>query len=90
MNCGPSDAATIAQRAVNLTGRALDISVKVDGRLGPITRWALNAISVRYLSGLLGTINTLQGNQYIELAEKDPSQWVFFNGWMARCLATAA
>lgn len=87
VNCGPSDAATIAQRAVNLSGRALNISVKVDGRLGPITRTALNAISLRYLSGLLGTINVLQGLRYIEIAEKDATQADFFNGWMARCLA---
>ena len=89
VNCGVSFAKPLLQRALNLCnqqGKAGYQDVVVDGVYGPATLNALKTyLKVRGNEGqkiLLRVLNILQGNRYIELAERDPSQETFFNGWI--------
>lgn len=85
VNCGLKTAAEIAQRAVNLTRKDLVPRLEVDGRLGPITRQALNTVAAKYPIPLLAALNGFQFERYVELAEKYPKNREFLNGWLARC-----
>lgn len=63
------------QRAVGAT---------VDGRMGPNTRAALENFS----GNLEREMVVAQANRYVAIAERDPSQRQFLNGWMNRTLGT--
>lgn len=89
VNCGLKTAAEIAQRAVNLTRKELVAPITVDGRLGPITRQAINTIAAKYPIPLLAALNGFQFERYVELAEKYPKNREFLNGWLSRCATWA-
>lgn len=90
VNCGVGFAKPTLQRALNLLnnqGKGGWSDLAVDGIYGPAT---LNALKI-YLSKrgkegektLLKVLNILQGNRYIEICERNPSQEQFFFGWIA-------
>lgn len=83
VNMGTAKATQFLQRAINALSGA---GIKVDGKMGPATR---NAVNV-YLKSrsnatdiLLKALNGLQCVRYIEIVEANPSQRRFINGWIA-------
>lgn len=86
VNCGQSVAATFLQRILNAFNQngALYPNLKLDGDCGPTTRAALRAyLAARRTEGemvLLVSLNGLQLERYIEIAEKDESQEKFVYG----------
>lgn len=96
VNCGPSVATTFLQRALNafnLNGTKYD-DVRVDGDCGPRTRTALDAYLMwRGAEGetvLLRALNCLQGERYIDLAEKRPKDEKYVYGWLLNRAEIAA
>lgn len=93
VNCGPAIAATFLQRSLN----ALNINgsrypdIAVDGRVGAATLRALQAyLAWRGAEGervLLIALNCLQGERYIDLAEKRPKDEAFVYGWLSKRVA---
>ena len=89
VNMGTGTAAAFLQRALNALNRAArdypDISV--DREIGPRTLSALDGfLTARGKSGetvLLRAMEALQGERYIALAERRPSQEAFLYGWLA-------
>ncbi len=90
INMGPSVAATFLQRALtalNRQGRDYPDLVP-DGRLGNASLSALDNFFVSRGQGLgetvlLRALDALQGERYIRLAERSPSQEEFLYGWLA-------
>lgn len=93
VNCGTAVAAIFLQRALN----ALNLNatkypdINVDGRIGTGTLSALQAfLAWRGAEGeavLLRALNCLQGERYIELAEKRPKDEAFVYGWLLKRVA---
>lgn len=83
VNMGTAKATEFLQRATNaLSGAGL----KVDGKMGPATKAAVNAYlkSRSNASSILTkALNCLQGARYIEIVEANSSQRKFINGWIA-------
>lgn len=77
VNQGTATAARYLQEAVSILGRP----VTVDGKVGPMTITAANAVDGRRLFNL---INIIQGERYLEIIRKDPAQVRFLNGWLTR------
>ena len=89
-NMGPAVAATFLQRALTALNRGgKDYPDLVpDGRVGPATIAALDAfLGARGKSGgetvLLRSLEALQGERYLRLAEKRPANEAFLYGWLA-------
>lgn len=89
INMGVGTAAGFLQRALNALNRsARDYpDIAVDRAIGPRTLTALDGyLKVRGRAGetvLLKAVEALQGERYIALAEKNPSQEAFAYGWLA-------
>ncbi len=85
VNCGQGTAVKFLQRSLNAMGQ----SVAVDGQCGPRTLAAL-ADHLRSRSdgevALLAALNALQGEHYIAIVERSPSQRRFLVGWLKRCV----
>jgi lysozyme family protein len=88
VNMGPAVASLFLQRclnALNRQGRDYN-DIIVDGDVGPATLNALNAfLRTRGAEGetaLLRALNCLQGERYIELAEKRSANETFLYGWL--------
>jgi lysozyme family protein len=88
VNMGPAVPAMMLQRALNaLNNEGRDYGdIAVDGQAGPGTRAALRAyLGKRGRLGemvLLRALNCLQGERYIELAEKRQKNESFVFGWL--------
>lgn len=88
VNCGVAFAKPLLQRALNLLNLngALFAELAVDGVYGPKTYSALKAyLNKRGKDGemvLLRVLNILQGERYINLAERIPVQKLNFYGWV--------
>lgn len=88
VNCGTGIAATFLQRMLNAFNQngALYPDLKLDGDCGPTTRAAFRAyLAARHTEGetvLLVALNCLQGERYVELAEKSASQEKYVYGWL--------
>ena len=89
VNCGVAFAKPLLQRALNLLnnqGKEGWSDLAVDGVYGPATLSALKAyLAKRGKDGetaLLRVLNIMQGNRYIEIAERNPSQEKYFYGWV--------
>lgn len=89
VNCGVAFAKPLLQRALNLLnnqGKEGWSDLAVDGIFGPATLSALKTyLAKRGKDGetvLLRVLNILQGNRYIEIAERNPSQEKYFYGWV--------
>lgn len=91
VNCGVAFARPTLQRALNLLnnqGKGGWPDLAVDGIYGPAT---INALKI-YLSKrgkegervLLRILNILQGERYISICERNPSQEQFFFGWISK------
>lgn len=90
VNCGTGFARPLLQRALNLLnnqGKGGWSDLAVDGVLGEKTLFALKIyLGKRGKEGekvLLRVLNIMQGQRYIEIAERNPSQETFFYGWIA-------
>lgn len=92
INMGPRVAATFLQRALNALNRnGRDYrDIARDGRIGPATLAALeHFLRVRGRTGervLLKALEALQGERYLDLAEKRPANEAFLYGWLANRL----
>lgn len=88
VNMGESEAATIAQRSVNLMNKnqALFSNLKVDGKLGDWSMGAINKICMMKENHdvFLKTLSAFQAYKYISICERDESQETFFIGWLRR------
>lgn len=90
VNCGVGFAKPTLQRALNLLnnqGKGGWPDLVVDGIYGPATLSALKTyMAKRGKEGervLLRVLNIMQGQRYIEITERNPSQEQFFYGWIA-------
>lgn len=96
VNMGPSVASGFLQRALNALNRGGGDypDIGADGRIGPATLKALDGfMKVRGAAGeavLLKAVEALQGERYIALAERRPSQEAFVYGWLAHRIGNAA
>lgn len=94
VNMGPAVASTMLQRALNaLKRQGKDYpDLKADGDAGPATRAALQAfLQVRGKEGeavLLKALNCIQGERYIDLAERRPANESFVYGWLRTRVAS--
>lgn len=89
VNCGTGFAKPTLQRALNLLnnqGRGGWPDLEPDGVYGPATLGALKTyMAKRGKKGeqvLVKVLNILQGQRYIEICERNPSQEQFFLGWI--------
>jgi len=93
VNMGTAVAVQMLQRALNVLSGS---SLKIDGLLSP--GGATLTTLAAYLknrprdgeSNLLKLLNCFQGERYAELAERDPSQRAFINGWIKNRVALPA
>ena len=89
VNMGPAVAAGFLQRALNALNRGGGDypDMAVDGRIGPATLAALDALlRHRGPAGeivLLKAVEALQGERYLTLAERRPANEAFLYGWLA-------
>ncbi|GAA4434576.1 glycosyl hydrolase 108 family protein [Pontibacter saemangeumensis] len=84
VNMGVNIAAKLLQEALNLCNRNQKDypDMKVDGQIGPLTLRTLNSHSRP--KSVLKALNVLQGQRYIYICERKPSQEKFFMGWLER------
>lgn len=88
INMGPAVAASMLQRCLNALNRqGKDYpDIKVDSAAGPATRRSLESyLRVRGAEGevvMLKGLNCLQGERYIDLAEKRQANESFVYGWL--------
>lgn len=84
VNFGTVIAARFLQQSLNLLNRnQKDFKdIKEDGVIGPITLNLLN--SYKHPKAILITLNVLQGERYLNICRRDPSQEEFFRGWLNR------
>lgn len=93
VNMGPAVPSMMLQRCLNaLNDRGkLYADIRADGAVGPATIGALKAyLSKRGAEGekvLLTALNCLQGERYIELAEKRSKNETFLYGWLRTRIA---
>jgi lysozyme family protein len=84
VNMGQGTAATMLQRTLNVLNRnGQDYpDVTVDAKVGSKTIAALN--NHKTPKNILLCINSLQGEKYISICEKNATQERFMNGWIQR------
>jgi len=94
VNCGTGFAKPLLQRALNLLnnqGEAGWPDLAVDGVYGPATLNALKTyLAKRGKEGekvLVRVLNIMQGQRYIEICERNPTQEQFFYGWINNRIA---
>ena len=87
VNMGPGTAARFLQKALNLLNRNQKnyADLVVDATIGAKT---LEAVSLCNSTKLNTALNLLQGERYMKIVRKNPSQERFFNGWLNRVLIT--
>lgn len=90
VNCGTGFAKPLLQRALNLLnnqGKAGFPDLVIDGVYGSETLRALKTyLAKRGKEGekvLVRVLNIMQGQRYIEICERNPSQEQFFYGWIS-------
>ena len=77
VNHGPQNAGIFLQRAVN----RLKLVLRVDGIIGPVT---IQNVLGRDRQNLITDILRERDIFYRKIVAQDPSQEVFFNGWLVR------
>jgi len=88
VNMGPSIAAVFFQRWLNAFNRrgAAYADLFVDGRIGTLSIAALRAyLRARGAEGtlvMLAALNSVQGERYLSIAEKNETQEDFIYGWI--------
>lgn len=90
VNCGTGFTKPLLQRALNLLnnqGKAGFPDLVIDGVYGSTTLGALKTyLAKRGKEGekvLVRVLNIMQGQRYIEICERNPTQEQFFYGWIA-------
>ena len=89
INMGPAVAGRFLQRALNALNRCEKDypDMAVDGVIGPATLAALTAfLGHRGSAGevvLIKAVEALQGERYLDLAERRPANEAFLYGWLA-------
>lgn len=92
VNMGPAVAVGFLQRALNALNRGANDypDVRGDGQVGEATITALDAfLGCRKPNGeavLLKALEALQGERYLDLAERRPANEAFLYGWLANRL----
>ncbi|HTG38091.1 glycoside hydrolase family 108 protein [Sphingomonas sp.] len=92
VNMGPAVAARFLQRALTALNRgARDYpDLAIDGRVGPQTLTALDRFLALHEPGgevvLLKAVEAMQGERYLQLAERRPANEAFLYGWLANRL----
>ena len=82
VNMGPRGAVKIAQRAFNeLLEGSDDERLKVDGKLGPKTRKALDSIEP---VEMMVSLRIFHAEFYRDLVKRNPKLKVFLTGWLRR------
>lgn len=86
VNMGVGTAANFLQRVLNVSNKKGQeyADMPVDGKIGPNTVRTLN--NHKRPKEVLKALNCLQGAKYIAICEANPSQEIFFVGWMNRVL----
>ena len=84
VNCGVGFASKILQKSINVLNRNRTEDIMEDGQIGPQTLQALRDLARRDFDYLLECCKILQGNHYISLAHRDPTQRIFIRGWLTR------
>ncbi|MDR9519198.1 glycoside hydrolase family 108 protein [Acinetobacter baumannii] len=94
VNCGVAFAKPLLQRALNLLnnqGKGGWPDLAVDGIYGSATLGALKIfLDKRGKDGekvMLKVLNIMQGQRYIEICERNPTQEQFFYGWISNRIA---
>ncbi|WP_288501712.1 glycosyl hydrolase 108 family protein [uncultured Acinetobacter sp.] len=94
VNCGVAFAKPLLQRALNLLnnqGKGGWPDLAVDGTYGSATLGALKIfLAKRGKDGekvMLKVLNIMQGQRYIEICERNPTQEQFFYGWISNRIA---
>lgn len=94
VNCGTGFAKPLLQRALNLLnnqGKGGWPDLVVDGVYGSATLNALKTyMAKRGKEGekvLIRVLNIMQGQRYIEICERNPTQEQFFYGWISNRIA---
>lgn len=94
VNCGTGFAKPLLQRTLNLLnnqGKGGWPDLVIDGIYGPATLNALKAfMTKRGKEGekvLVRVLNIMQGQRYIEICERNPTQEQFFYGWINNRIA---
>lgn len=84
VNMGIGRAGVFVQRVLNVAnkGESYYANLRIDGQVGKKTLAALNAHPDP--QNILAGVNALKGALYITICENNPTQEVFFNGWMKR------
>ena len=77
VNCGLKAATRILQQACNDSGHL----ISVDGLLGDLTLGAANVCNPH---DLMDALRVRAKRHYMAIVQRDPSQSVFINGWLAR------
>jgi lysozyme family protein len=81
VNCGCKRAALLVQEAVSILRTAAGLpGIAIDGKIGPQTLWAVNA--VKHPQALVSAVKILAGNHYIQLAQVGSGR--FLDGWLRR------
>jgi lysozyme family protein len=95
VNMSPAVATTFLRRALTALNRnAKDYAdLTSDGRVGPLTLHALDAyLATRGKKAgetvLMRTLEALQGERYLRLAERRPANEAFLYGWLANRIGT--
>lgn len=81
VNHGPDDPILFVQRVCNAV---LDVGLSVDGVAGPATRMAARDCQELMGDYFLKALIEERRNKYRQIVSNDPSQQVFFDGWMNR------
>lgn len=91
VNCGPSTAVLLAQRAYNTVRKTDWAALNEDGAMGPVTLAALNnTVQAGYRLALLGAMNGEQYDYYKLLVSNNPIRFRnFIRGWMKRAVVNA-
>ena len=86
VNVGPQKGIMFLQEAMNLCNQngKLYGELTVDGNLGPKTAIMVNQFPKDRISVLLGVLNLLQGEHYLNICRKAPTQEKFLHGWVGQ------
>lgn len=87
VNMGVGTAGKFLQQTLNFLNKngKMYADISEDGKVGSGTIGALNTyLSLKDESYVYKILNILQGNRYLEIMKKDPTQETFAYGWLDR------
>ena len=80
VNAGPQHAIKIVQNAIN----TMNVTIAVDGILGPTTYKTINVLDNDWL---IDAVRVSEAKFYLAITDHDESQIKFFRGWIRRALS---